>query len=122
VPRPLVPARVRRQVRGVLARLMDTTVTIEPFVRPGGFGGGTYGAPATYPAHVTYRTAMVRTADGQERASRGQVLLMPDIDRVPTTSDRLTIARPDGTTERPPILSVTMDVSDDPFAPVVVAF
>jgi len=83
-----------------LLELLTQTVTVKPKTGRGGYGKKTVGTAVTYPARVTKKQRLVRSADGTEQMSRGFVRL--DGNAVVNPQDEITL--PDGTT--PKILAV----------------
>jgi hypothetical protein len=55
--------------------LFSETVTLFPPVTRDAYGGRTYGASVSAPAHLVAETKMVRTPDGREIVQKGKVYL-----------------------------------------------
>lgn len=82
------------------ADLMVQSATISTYTGSSAYGGSSYGTPVAYDARVIYKTKLVRTPDGAEKVSRGQVWLATVA--AIKVQDQITL--PDATT--PTILTV----------------
>ena len=80
--------------------LMPNEVQFESFQGEDDYNKPFYASPVTYRCRVSWKTSLVRTADGKNEASRGYVWLMTE-DTI-SSLDRMTL--PSG--ESPPILTI----------------
>lgn len=81
-------------------RFLAATVTIAPFSSYDNYGSPTHGADATYNGRYMQMNELVRTTDGEEVISTGQLYV--DNDYSPNQLDKVTLA--DGST--PKILQI----------------
>jgi len=81
-------------------RFLAATVTIAPFSSYDNYGSPTHGSDATYNGRYMQYNEMVRTVDGEEKISTGQLYV--DNDYTPNVLDKVTLA--DGST--PKILQI----------------
>lgn len=70
--------------------LFSETVTLFPPATRDAYGGRTYGASVSAPAHLVSETEMVRTLDGREVVQTGKIYLYGDYSV--TTAHRVELA------------------------------
>ncbi len=83
---------------------MPDTVAIAPFVSVDSYGNRTFGAGVNYSAKISGKTAIVKTASGEEKASTKRIYLGSSV--VIGASDEVTLPA-SHVPQKPPILAVT---------------